>query len=1167
MKQLAFIIFFSFTSFILCAQENQFSLFVLGNSNIENQHSKLLLKEIQHQISQTENEKAIIHLGNKKSNTDFNQAILHFKTLKDAPLFIAPGPGEWNGGKENGKKFLQNLADSLENSAILPDASCPGPKEIALSDRHTLILLDTQWWLHAFDRRYAKCDIEEDADVIVQLQDALRRNRDKQIILAAHHNLFSQGNSGGKFSFKQWTTQAPVTLYRKLIGGKQDIKSPEYSYFRDAFWSVLKQFKQSIYLSAGDKNFQFSDNDSIYQINSGSFSQTAHVTKPTKGFTAQKYGFTRINFRNDNTIQIQFIGTDSIIWEKELQQSTVDIQPQFAKRHFPDSITMAASSQYIASKKQSRWMGNNYREVWKTPIKVPVFDIEKAYGGLSIIKRGGGQQTHSIRMKDKNGKQYVLRSLEKYVAGALPKELKNTFAIDLAQDFISSSNPYGAIPAAQLAEAAGVYHTNPSIVYVPNDPTLEQYQEDLGGHLFLFEERPAGDRSDEKHFGNSTDLVNTDEVLKKTHKRHSAQANQKEVLRARLLDIIINDWDRHDDQWRWATHKKNGKTHYRPIPRDRDQAFYKADGILPWLVARKWILPKFQGIDTITHNVEGLSFNARYFDRTFLTSLDWNDWQQIITELQQALTDQKIDEAMLHFPKEIYPLCGKTTAQTIKARVRNLKPMAHQLYRSLSKAVEVVGTKKDDRITIEGNGNQLLVQIQNKKKSTTSFSRSFTPSETEEVHIYGLDGNDRVHFSGTPVKGIRIRVIGGENKDKVINDSNSKWQATIYDKKSTKLEGQHPIKLKSNIYKSAVEYDRLRFKYDVTSPGFAFGLNPDDGLIIGGGPIIKKYTRFKEWSHRLVLNHAFSSNSTHFNYEGRIFYPLHRSELILTADIKTPDYQNNFFGLGNETKWLVPKDDKLFYRSPVRFYRTKFQFSKWFDKKKRSQVFSSLTYKSAHVEEHKNRFVNMLSEEDLQETKHGSFTVGYEYNSASTRTLKTEEQFEGSSIFPTKGIHFKADYNYNIGIKSGSKDFHQLNADWRGYLSFSQRPRVVYAFRVGASKNWGNFPFYYAAQLGGKTNLRGYRATRFHGDAAVYQNSEIRVRLGSFNSYVLNGLTGFTLFNDVGRVWLDDEDSSKWHHGYGVGFWVSPFNFAIFNLNLEKSSEDTLVSFKVNFQF
>jgi hypothetical protein len=37
--------------------------------------------------------------------------------------------------------------------------------------------------------------------------------------------------------------------------------------------------------------------------------------------------------------------------------------------------------------------------------------------------------------------------------------------------------------------------------------------------------------------------------------------------------MLIGDWDRHDDQWRWAAFDEGKQTVFKAIPRDRDQAF------------------------------------------------------------------------------------------------------------------------------------------------------------------------------------------------------------------------------------------------------------------------------------------------------------------------------------------------------------------------------------------------------------------------------------------------------------------------------------------------------------------------------------------------------------------------------------------------------------------
>lgn len=135
------------------------------------------------------------------------------------------------------------------------------------------------------------------------------------------------------------------------------------------------------------------------------------------------------------------------------------------------------------------------------------------------------------------------------------------------------------------------------------------------------------------------------------------------------------------------------------------------------------------------------------------------------------------------------------------------------------------------------------------------------------------------------------------------------------------------------------------------------------------------------------------------------------------------------------------------------------------------------------------------------------------------------------------------------------------------YFSFSQRPRVVYALRAGGEKLFGNYAFHEAATLGRTENLRGYRETRFYGDASFYLNAEVRIRMKQFQTYLLNGTAGVLLFNDTGRVWLEGEDSQKWHNGTGLGLWISPFDMAVVSVSYAVSADDRLFHFTLNYQF
>ena len=84
--------------------------------------------------------------------------------------------------------------------------------------------------------------------------------------------------------------------------------------------------------------------------------------------------------------------------------------------------------------------------------------------------------------------------------------------------------------------------------------------------------------------------------------------NQEAVLRARLLDMLIADWDRHFDQWRWTTRDTGQGKSYIPIPRDRDQAFFYSDGLIVRYISRKRLtflkglqydIPKINELNTV----------------------------------------------------------------------------------------------------------------------------------------------------------------------------------------------------------------------------------------------------------------------------------------------------------------------------------------------------------------------------------------------------------------------------------------------------------------------------------------------------------------------------------------------------------------------------------------
>ncbi|GAJ17372.1 unnamed protein product, partial [marine sediment metagenome] len=123
------------------------------------------------------------------------------KDYKGEVIFI-PGNHDWANGQKEGLEYIKNQQKYIEDylnreDVFLPKKGSPGPVEIKLSEDIVLILIDSQWLFQETEKSYS--GIEDEADLLIQIKDAISRNRDKKIIFAAHHPLYSVGKHGGHF--------------------------------------------------------------------------------------------------------------------------------------------------------------------------------------------------------------------------------------------------------------------------------------------------------------------------------------------------------------------------------------------------------------------------------------------------------------------------------------------------------------------------------------------------------------------------------------------------------------------------------------------------------------------------------------------------------------------------------------------------------------------------------------------------------------------------------------------------------------------------------------------------------------------------------------------------------------------------------------------------------
>ncbi len=424
----------------------------------------------------------------------------------------------------------------------------------------------------------------------------------------------------------------------------------------------------------------------------------------------------------------------------------------------PDSVVIAASLKYGDPEFLKKFlMGENYRAVWRTPVKLPVFHITDH--GFKIKELGGGQQTKSLQMVDKNGREWTLRTIDKYVEGALPPFLKNTLAEKVTQDMVSAAHPYAPLTIPPLAMAIGVVVADPRFYYVPDDPALGEYRKIFAHTMCMLEERePTPDKSDTK---------STNSMLKDMLEENDQSIRQLAVLRARLLDMLIADWDRHADQWRWGFTDSGKVEHFYAIPRDRDQAFFASKGLLI-KVARKLGLKHFVGYRSQMAKTKNLNYKSWKFDGFFLNELTATQWEQTIKEVQSALTDYVIDRAFRQMPPEIYPLGGAAMAEKFKSRRNDLLRSGMDYYAYLTKMVTVTGSDKSEIFSVRAENNGIMVEVWDEsagKKGRKLYGRWFDPEETKMITITALGGEDKIQVEEQPDAGIRLRLLGGNGKD------------------------------------------------------------------------------------------------------------------------------------------------------------------------------------------------------------------------------------------------------------------------------------------------------------------------------------------------------------------------------------------------------------------
>lgn len=1111
---------------------------------------------------------------------------------KKAKAYFVPGNHDWKNGKLGGWQQIINQENyingqELSNVQAWPQDGCPGPVEVEVSDKVVVVLMDSQWFLYVHDKPGpgSNCQSKTIDEFATELHEIVATHPNQLLVLAMHHPMYSGGVHGGDFSWKSHIfpfADAIPGLYiplpilgsiypiaRGVFGNIQDIKHPLYRNMARTIEDVLREHPNVIVAAGHDHSLQFIRKDSMAFIVSGSGSNLSRVKKnKLDEFEDLNYGFAYIEVRKSGKVEIKYYNVAS----KDLSDPTfvaaskpiVVTEPKSTMdtlRPFKDSVTVIANSKLKGNAFRRFFMGRNYRAEWTTPVTAPVLDLGKEYGGLTPKRQGGGKQTKSLRVEDATGKEWVLRSIQKFPEAAIPADLRGGFAKDVVEDGISASYPFASLSIAPIAQAAGIPQIRRKLVYVPDDPRLARFRSDFHDRLAILEEREPL---------NVKKTYNTAELVLRLQKDNDDHVDQKALLRARLMDNFDMDLDRHEDQWRWATRDTGKGKIYYPIPRDHDQSFYVNQGLIPYLVRKPWYIPELQGFRAKAMNINTFNRAARNFDRSFLNELSEEDWRAQIDTFLTVVTDSVIEQALHNQPREIQRLSAPHIIATLKERRQFLKDDMLTYYRFLAQTVAVVGTNDREQFTITKDSGAVHVVVNKIDKedavSSKIYDRVFDPKVTKELQLYGLNNDDRfiIEGGGSPIK---TRIIGGSGKDEFINKGTG-GKVIIYDAsfEENKISGNAGLRNKISKDPQVNRYDRLNYKYNYINPSLSAAYNIDDGLYIGARmEAIHQGFRKEPYGqrHYLVAYHALKTSSYNFRYDGDYIKAVGPYDLLIRADAAAPINVTNFFGLGNRTVFNKENPDG------EQYYRTRYDIvNAALLLRKQLQSWMRINYGPAaqyfHLEQQKNlgHYVTNSSAYILDTT-----------NLYRAKMLAGVQAFididsRNNQVLPTRGLVLNGGVKTLFGLNKYTNNITRLQSDLRIFMSVFSKPRLVLGIRVGAAHNIGTFDIPQAAYLSGVDNLRGYRRNRFGGRTMFYNSAELRFRVADFTTYLFPGSFGLLAFHDVGRVWMDNAPSRAWHNGYGGGVWLAPVRRFVVTASLAHSKEEKalpLVTF--GFQF
>lgn len=767
--------------------------------------------------------------------------------------------------------------------------------------------------------------------------------------------------------------------------------------------------------------------------------------------------------------------------------------------------------------------GKHYRDLYYTPITVRSTSLRSSFG--RVEETDLANDFYGLYIKSSTGRSYLLKPIggsSSFLKSDFFREMYNkkdfedTYLDKFIGDAYTIINPYGFLASDYMAKVVGLNTSDPSLYYIPPRAITDTVMDgsDIQDRLVSICLLPDT--------VSQTNIITTSTLLQRIQADKSHKVDQAMYIRERLFDILIGDWNKIPENWVWIMKPHANDTIYEPVVIDRSHAFTKIDGLLSKQMLSVLAIGFIADYKDEVGNVKKANKLGFTTDVALTAQSTPDEWLKQAEYLKYVLTNDVIDEAFTHLPKEIQGVETDEIKRRLKKRRDHLTDTALKYYKDLQFNPIITGTAQNDTFVIDRfSRDSIRISMYNEGKPEPVFSQEYTKKNSKEIWIYGLDGDDSYEIKGDYRNKIPLYLLGGKGRNYYDIRSKSNLKIFGYKSHNTELKSTDDAKViltdNDNIHN--YDYRKTRYKDISFSP---WGIYDSDwGLSLGS---FVSYTRYGlkrspfSYQHRIGYNYLRG-----FMYKG--IFPMYdeRRSIYLDAFVGSPSNFSNFFGFGNNTDGF--KDShKNYNRVKVGQYSIAPSFH--YTLREGQQLILSSGFELFKIGRTTDRYINQYyaGDESLFDAKYfADFSVSYE----------VDKKLSGFVPVFTASLAT----GWKLNLTDLGRNYPYAEAKMSFNFRFSDRITLATQMKGRTLFN-DKYEFYQSAS----TELRGYRDSRFVGRQSYYQCSDLRIDMGKIKNPFTPLNYGLFAGFDFGRVWYPQESSKKWHASYGGGAWVTIIN-------------------------